>query len=126
MNKGNYRFLYKVRYLKDTIRGGELEELISETMEDILFDFFSANTEDKCKFEDWTEAPNQVVLTKGFSSIFEDPKIAYFVAYWSIQMIFECSGSGTTGYLQPFMFKGIEYWVICEKSCIMVILPEEY
>ena len=77
--------------------GGELEGIISETMEDVLFDFFSANTKEKCWF-----------------------------AYWSIQMIFDCSGSGITSYLQPFMFKGTDYWVIREENCVTVILPEEY
>ena len=100
--------------------GGELEGLISETMEDILFDFFSANTKEKCWFTDWTKVPNQVVFSKGFWSIFEDDMLAYFIAYWSIQMIFDCSGSGITGYLQPFMFKGIDYWVIREENCVMV------
>lgn len=106
--------------------GGELEQMISETMEDILFDFFSANTKDKCRFTDWNKAPNQVAFTRGFLSLFEDPKLAYFIAYWSIQMIFDCLGNGVTGYLQPFSFKGIDYWVICEERCVMVILPEEY
>ena len=106
--------------------GGELEQMISETMEDILFDFFSANAKDKCRLTDWNKAPNQVAFTRGFLSLFEDPKLAYFIAYWSIQMIFDCSGNGVTGYLQPFSFKGIDYWVICEERCVMVILPEEY
>lgn len=105
---------------------GELEQMISETMEDILFDFFSANTKDKCMFADWTKAPNQVAFSKGFLSLFEDPKLAYFIAYWSVQMIIDCSGNGTIGYLQPFMFKGISYWVIRQENCVMVIFPEEY
>ena len=106
--------------------GGELEGLISETMEDILFDFFSANTKEKCGFADWTKTPNQVAFSKGFWSLFEDAKLAYFIAYWSIQMIIDCSGSGITGYLQAFTFEGIDYWVMREENCVMVILPEEY
>ena len=91
--------------------GGELEEIISETMEDILFDFFSADTKEKCLFTDWAKAPNQVAFSKGFMSLFEDPRLAYFIAYWSIQMIFDCSGNGITGYLQAFSFKGIDYFL---------------
>ena len=106
--------------------GGELEQIISETMEDIMFDFFSANTKETCLFADWNKSPNQVAFSRGFTSTFEDVKLAYFIAYWSIQMIFDCSGSGITGYLQAFTFKGIDYWVICEEHCVMVILPEEY
>ena len=105
---------------------GELEQMIRDTMEDIMFDFFSADTKEKCMFADWNKAPNQVAFSKGFKALFEDVRLAYFVAYWSIQMIFDCSGSGITGYLQTFMFKGIDYWVIREENCVMVILPEEY
>ena len=105
---------------------GELEQMIRDIMEDIMFDFFSADTKEKCMFADWNKAPNQVAFSKGFKALFEDVRLAYFVAYWSIQMIFDCSGSGITGYLQPFMFKGIDYWVIREENCVMVILPEEY
>lgn len=106
--------------------GGELEEMISETMEDILFDFFSANTKEKCLFADWTKAPNQVAFSRGFMSLFEDVKLVYFIAYWSIQMIIDCSGNGVTGFLQAFTFEGIDYWVIREENCVIVILPEEY
>lgn len=105
---------------------GELEQMIRDTMEDIMFDFFSADTKEKCMFADWNKAPNQVAFSKGFRSLFEDAKLAYFIAYWSIQMIFDCSENGITGYLQPFSFKGIDYWVIREENCVMVILPEEY
>lgn len=105
---------------------GELNQMADKVMEDILFDFFSANTKEKSWFADWNTAPNQVAFSKGFLSLFEEPKLAYFIAYWSIQMIFDCSGDGVTGYLQSFMFEGIEYWVIREEKCVMVILPEEY
>lgn len=107
-------------------KDGELSQLTDELIEDILFDFFSANTEDKCMFADWSTAPNQVAFSRGFMSLFDDPRTAYFTAYWSIQMIFDCSEKGKTGYLQPFMFAGINYWVIRETHCVMVILPEEY
>lgn len=108
------------------VEGGELEEMINDTIEEIMFDFFSANTKEKCMFADWAKAPNQVAFSKGFTALFEDPSLAYFIAYWSLLMIFDCSESGVAGYLQPFTFNGIDYWVIREDKCVLVILPEEY
>lgn len=104
----------------------EHSELLDLLMENIEYDFFQSNTEEKCAFTNWKKAKNRVIFSKKFVYLFPDHVIATWIAYGCLEMLLSCTEDGKTGYVQVFSWCKNEFWIICEPEGIFFILPEEY
>lgn len=116
--------------IEESIEPEDREEY-NELAESLEGDFLKTNNEEENIFTNWKTAPNNLMMTKGFRSIFKNDMEALWAAYLSIGLVLGGiewfgKGDGRASALQPFFRFGREYWVKCQRDGIVFLLPEEY
>lgn len=105
----------------------ESAERYQKLIEKLSFQLKGARNPEETMFSNWKEATNTLHLTKGFTSIFDNPVEALWVAYASLGKVLDiCNEEGEAGYLQVFSFDKRKYWTVVEGSHVVFLLPQEY
>lgn len=115
--------MYKI--IVDSIEE-EFQAAYEEMIKPLTYDFRASDTEEKCVFEEWSEAMNDLYFTKGYTSLFEEPIYALWIAYEALTLIFELKPDGKTGDVQVFYYKRKKFWCVCESGHVVFFTPEEY
>ncbi len=98
------------------------QELYENLCSQLEYDYFKTFKEN---IINWKIFPNNLKVTKGYISIFNDPDIGILMAYEALSMIFDLAKDGCAAHAHFFSFSGKNFMVITDKNTVIVCKPSE-